>query len=91
VTVGDLTVEGQGFSEMTSLTTQFAVAKMDGILGMGFPEISMNQLTPFMNQLKAQGKITENVVTFALAHTGETSEMIIGGEDPSLRAEEFTY
>lgn len=50
----------------------------------------MNKLTPLDSLLKAQGKISQNVVTFALAHTGETSTMIIGGEDPSLRTEEFT-
>jgi len=34
VTLGDITAKQFTFSEMTSLTTQFAVAKMDGILGM---------------------------------------------------------
>jgi cathepsin D len=80
-----------GFSEMTSLTSQFTVAKMDGILGMGYPQISMNGLTPLMPLLKQQGKIDKNVVTFALAHTGEDSVMIVGGEDASLRSEEFVY
>lgn len=34
VTVGDVTVNQMTFAEMTSLTTQFVVAKMDGIMGM---------------------------------------------------------
>jgi len=91
VIIGDLTVTQQGFSEMTSLTTQFAVAKMDGILGLGYPAISQNKLTPLMVNLKTQGLIDNNVVTFALAHTGETSVMVIGGEDPSLRTEDFAW
>jgi len=88
--VGDLTASQMGFSEMTTLTTQFAVAKMDGICGMGYSALAMNKLTPLAPLLKSQGKIDSNVVTFALAHTGEDSTMIIGGEDSSLRKEEFT-
>lgn len=80
-----------GFSEMTTLTLQFAVAKMDGIMGMGFPEIAMNKLTPFMVLLKNQKKIDTNVVQFALEHTGEESDMTIGGEDSTKTSEPFTY
>lgn len=90
VTVGDVTATQMTFSEMTSLTMQFAVAKMDGILGMGYPEISQNQLPPFMVLLKKQGIIEKNQVTFALAHTTESSSLVIGGEDPSLRSEDYT-
>jgi len=68
---------------MTSLTTQFAVAKMDGILGLGYQTIAVNKLVPFVPFLKSQGKITDNVVTFRLDHTGGESDMIIGGEDPT--------
>lgn len=83
MTVGDLTATGMTFSEMTSLTLQFAVAKMDGILGLAYPAISMNKLTPFLPLLKQQGKVTENVVTFRLSHNDGESDMIIGGEDPT--------
>jgi hypothetical protein len=76
---------------MTTLTTQFAVAKMDGILGMAYPAISMNKLTPFTVALKEQGLIDQNIVTFKLSHTDDDSEMIVGGEDATFRNGDYSW
>lgn len=76
---------------MTTLTTQFAVAQMDGILGMAYPAISMNKLTPLTVALKNQGLIEQNLVQFKLSHTGSDSEMIIGGEDASFRKGDYNW
>lgn len=91
VTLGNDTAKQVGFSEMTSLTTQFVAAQMDGIMGMAYPTISQNKLTPFMVALKQQGVIDKNVVTFALGHSDEASSMVVGGEDEADRSEEFTW
>lgn len=67
------------------------MAKMDGIVGLGFEAISVNKHTPIVPFLKKAGDIDSNVVTFRLSHKESESDMIIGGEDPSYRSEEFTY
>lgn len=76
---------------MTTLTTQFAVAKMDGILGMAYPTISENKLPTVMEALKKDGAISENIVTFNLNHTGTDSSMTLGGIDESEVSGDIEY
>lgn len=89
--MGGLTASQYTFSEMTSLTLQFATAQMDGILGMGYQNISVNNLTPLVVALKNNNEIQNNVVTFNLNHSNKDSTLTIGGYDDSEKSGDFNY
>ncbi|KAL2937976.1 Aspartic proteinase A1 [Bienertia sinuspersici] len=84
VTLGDLVVENQEFIEATrepSLT--FVAAKFDGILGLGFQEISVGKAVPVQYGEPRSCKGT--VFSFWLnrnADEEEGGEIVFGGVDP---------
>ncbi|XP_024374877.1 phytepsin [Physcomitrium patens] len=95
VTLGDLTVKGQVFAEATKepgLT--FVVAKFDGILGLGFKEISVNRVTPPWYNMLDQGLVKEPVFSFWLNRNPDESsggELVLGGVDPKHFKGEHVY
>ncbi|KAK8618284.1 hypothetical protein V6N13_132280 [Hibiscus sabdariffa] len=95
VRVGDLVVEDQEFIEATkepSLT--FLVAKFDGILGLGFKEISVGNAVPVWYNMIKQGLIKDPVFSFWLnRNVGEEvgGEIVFGGVDPNHYRGKHTY
>ncbi|KAK9268692.1 hypothetical protein L1049_000452 [Liquidambar formosana] len=95
VTVGDLVVENQEFIEATrepSIT--FLVAKFDGILGLGFQEISVGNSVPVWYNMVNQGLVKEPVFSFWFnrnADEEEGGEIVFGGVDPDHYKGEHTY
>ncbi|KAF8387600.1 hypothetical protein HHK36_026253 [Tetracentron sinense] len=95
VEVGDLVVKDQVFIEATregSLT--FVVAKFDGILGLGFQEISVGKAVPVWDNMVAQGLVSEKVFSFWLNRDPEAKEggeIVFGGVDPRHFKGEHTY
>jgi phytepsin len=95
VTVGDLVVKDQEFIEATrepSIT--FMVAKFDGILGLGFKEISVGKAVPVWYNMVEQGLIKDPVFSFWFnrhADEGEGGEIVFGGMDPSHYKGDHTY
>ncbi|KAG5516439.1 hypothetical protein RHGRI_037225 [Rhododendron griersonianum] len=95
VKVGDLVVKDQEFIEATrepSIT--FLVAKFDGILGLGFREISVGGAVPVWENMVKQGLIKEPVFSFWLnrnADEGEGGELVFGGVDPNHFKGKHTY
>ncbi|KAF5478941.1 hypothetical protein F2P56_005462 [Juglans regia] len=95
VKVGDLVVEGQEFIEATrepSIT--FLVAKFDGILGLGFQEISVGNAVPVWYNMVNQGLVKEPVFSFWFnrnADEEEGGEIVFGGVDPNHYKGEHTY
>ena len=61
----------------------------DGIMGMGFKEISPFKAAPFFETLVDQGQLKEPVFGFYLAESD--SELIIGGRDSSRYSGNLTY
>lgn len=83
VTIGDLSVPGQVFAEATKEPgIAFIAAKFDGILGLGFKEISVNRITPLWYNIMDQQLVPEPVFSFWLNRdpSGEVGgEMVLGG------------
>ncbi|XP_031284493.1 aspartic proteinase A1-like [Pistacia vera] len=95
VRVGDLVVKDQEFIEATKepgLT--FLMAKFDGILGLGFQEISVGHAVPVWYNMVNQGLVSEPVFSFWFnrnADEEERGEIVFGGMDPNHYKGEHTY
>merc|ERR1711970_1024285 len=62
VTVGTATSKDQLFAEaLKEPGMAFVMAKFDGIMGMGWPKISVNGITPVFQSLFAQGELEKNL------------------------------
>lgn len=95
VTLGDLEITGQGFMEAVKepgLT--FLLAKFDGIFGLGFQEIAVDNVTPVWYNMLDQGLISEPVFSFWLNRNADDDnggELIFGGMDSEHFTEPHTY
>jgi len=85
LTFGTVPVKNQLFAEATNLPgLPFIVGKFDGILGMGWPAISVNGITPPVQQMKNQGLLPNGVFSFYLPSTdGAMGELDLGAIDNS--------
>jgi len=93
VTVGSVSVPNLLFAEAKKEPgVAFIAAHFDGILGFGFPEISVNGMTPFFQAALASGAIKEPKFAFYLEKTGSTGgELALGGVDSTKYTGDFTY
>lgn len=95
VKVGDLVVKKQEFIEATrEPSVTFLVAKFDGILGLGFKEISVGNATPVWYNMVKQGLVNEPVFSFWLNRNSadeEGGELVFGGVDPNHYRGKHTY
>ncbi|XWS11241.1 hypothetical protein CRYUN_Cryun38cG0067300 [Craigia yunnanensis] len=95
VTVGDLVVKNQEFIEATREPgITFLVAKFDGILGLGFQEISVGNAVPMWYNMVNQGLVKEPVFSFWFNRNPEDDlggEVIFGGMDPKHYNGDHTY
>lgn len=82
VTFGGVTVKKQLFAEITEVTGLGpAYDKFDGILGLGFDSIAVNQIPTLFGRLVATKAIEEPVFSFYLG-TDADGELMVGGSDP---------
>lgn len=94
VRVGAITVNDQVFAEATQEPgLAFVAAQFDGIMGMGFDTISVDQVPPVWYNMLSQKLVSEPVFGFWLnRNSSEKSggEMDLGGVDPSHYTGAFT-
>ncbi|KAA8536687.1 hypothetical protein F0562_029165 [Nyssa sinensis] len=95
VEVGDLVVKDQAFIETTREgSLSFVLAKFDGILGLGFQEISVGDVVPVWYNMVEQGLVKEEVFSFWLnrdPEANEGGELVFGGVDPKHFKGKHTY
>ncbi|CAM0958249.1 unnamed protein product [Alopecurus aequalis] len=95
VLVGDLVVKDQKFIEVTrESSVSFIVGKFDGILGLGYPEISVGQAPPLWLSMKEQKLLAEDVFSFWLSRDSDApsgGELVFGGVDPDHYIGNHTY
>ncbi|KAK4369400.1 hypothetical protein RND71_013192 [Anisodus tanguticus] len=95
VKVGDLVVKNQDFIEATREPgITFLAAKFDGILGLGFQEISVGKSVPVWYNMVNQGLVKKAVFSFWFnrnAEEEEGGELVFGGVDPKHFKGKHTY
>ena len=97
VSIGGLSAAGHLFAETTKEPgPTWAVARFDGILGFGWPEIAVNDIPPYFNTLMAQGKVAAPVFSFYFGTTSGAlpragGELTLGGADPAHYEGELSY
>ena len=95
VGIASIIVKNQVFAEATEQPgIAFVAAKFDGILGMAYQRISVDNVEPVFNNLFEQGLAAENAFSFWLDRdpvnpTGGV--LFIGGSDPDYYTGDFTY
>jgi len=95
VTLAGLTVTNQPFGQATTIADFFAQVPLDGILGMGWPAISVDGLEPVFQTAIDQKLVAEPKFAFWLGHEtneGELAgEITLGGVDTSKYTGDISY
>lgn len=95
------TLDGEASSPIVSTengtTTYESDYRMNGIFGLGFPFLTASAIksyNPFLFNLKAQNKISQNIFSVYLNNRevyGESGEIIFGGIDKTKYTGEISY
>jgi len=93
ILVGDKIVTNQTFAQITNasgLGLAFAVGAFDGILGLAFKKISVDDVTPVFYNMMAQNPSMKKEFAFYLQdHASMTGQLDIGGANPDHYEGEF--
>ncbi|XP_039391156.1 cathepsin D [Mauremys reevesii] len=95
VGIGNLVVKDQIFGEATKQPgITFIAAKFDGIMGMAFPKISVDKVTPFFDNVIQQKLVDKNIFSFYLNRDPSAQpggELLLGGTDPKYYTGDFNW
>ncbi|XP_050321974.1 lysosomal aspartic protease-like [Bactrocera neohumeralis] len=95
VRVAGIVVENQVFAEIvTEVDDSFTQLGFDGILGMGFPTLAVDGVTPVFNNMWSQKLVEQEVFSLYFATNGSSAqggELILGGSDTSRYQGNLNY
>eukprot|EP01138_Halocafeteria_seosinensis_P015702 gb/GECG01016023.1/.p1 GENE.gb/GECG01016023.1/~~gb/GECG01016023.1/.p1 ORF type:complete len:380 (+),score=52.63 gb/GECG01016023.1/:1-1140(+) len=95
VTVGGLTVDGVDFAEITDVSglgPAYSLGKFDGILGMAWNKISVDDIPTIFSDFVQQGLVDEPVFAFYLSSdSSKQGELTLGGIDNSKYTGDIFY
>ncbi|GFO33049.1 cathepsin d [Plakobranchus ocellatus] len=94
VTVAGLTVKNQAFGEAVIESEIFEDTKNDGILGLGFTNVSAGEKPSVFDNMVSQGVLPVPVFSFYLNRMetgGPDSVLTLGGTNPDYYTGDFTY
>jgi len=91
--IDTLNVTSLVFGEATSLADFFTGQPLDGILGLGYPSIASDGVTPPFDEMIHQNLIKAPIFSFFLDSTpgSESSNIVFGGVDPDFYVGDFQY
>merc|ERR1711943_176904 len=93
--MGGLVVQDQEFAEVTDasgLGAAYKMGKFDGILGMAFPVLSVNDVPTAFENLVDQGLVDTAQFAFYLGNSRrDKGELTLGGTDPAHYTGDITW
>ncbi|KAJ8613107.1 hypothetical protein CTAYLR_004782 [Chrysophaeum taylorii] len=93
VEVGDITIDDYLFAEVndtSGLGASYFLGKFDGILGLAWPSISVDNVKTPLQAMVDQDLLDENVFAFSLGDE-EDGELVLGGVDETKYDGDFAY
>jgi cathepsin D len=95
VTFGGITVKNQTFGQATTLAPFFSGQPMDGILGLGYPQIAVDGVEPVVNTMIDQSLLKEPLFGVYMTKTDEDGEvggsLTLGGIDSTRYEGAISY
>lgn len=93
VELGGISVKNQEFGEALWMADFFEDVPLDGILGLGFPEIAMDGVPPVFDNMMKQKLLEKNQFSVYLSNKegGRDSALLLGGTDPKYYTGDFVY
>lgn len=88
-----MTAKNVLFGEVTTESgVSFIAAQFDGILGMGWPALSVNHMNPVFFELVEQGLVQDKSYSFYLSKGGASgSSLVLGGVNHDYHTTDFKY
>lgn len=94
IEIGDVPIKNYLFAEVNNvkgLGIMWLVGKLDGILGLGWDDISVDRVETPLRALVNSGGLGEAVFAFYLGSGGAVGELVLGGVDPDHYTGDFAY
>jgi hypothetical protein len=94
VILGDVAIDDYTFAEVNNtkgLGPAYGIGHFDGICGMAWDDISVDNVMTPVRALVNSGKLADSVFAFYLGSGGAKGELTLGGVDPAHYTGDFTY